>query len=239
MIYPNQNKMEHFNVKDKLHTDVLTEKYGPIHAVVLRHDDIKHSKKGAERIREAKLVDENGITRTYALTFLTYDKGNEEIAAIDDEIRRGGLIGQTFDDHQYVVKKNVIDVFILDIPEWLQKDFETTETKAKARFTEFYAKKGDLTPVVYGIVLEIYTPDFRDPSEGINEMDRLQINPLTGTLQSLGVPIDEIWARLDRAAEENEWDDLKDRYEQAEVMSKPVVESLHRKVRDYLSKKTL
>lgn len=230
-------EQEHFPVKEKLHTDILEQKYGPIHAVVLRHDNVREMKRGAERIREARLVDENNVLRTYALTFLTYDKSNKELADIDDEIRQGGLIGKTFREHGYTVKKNVIDVFIIPIPEWMQKDFQADAEKAKARLTEFYAKKGDSVPVIYGTVLEIYSPDFKDPEDGVNDVDRAQVNPLTDTLQGVGVPADEIWERLDRASETNEWDDLKDRYEQAEKLSQPVVQSLHEKISKYLDAK--
>ncbi|MEI8339532.1 MAG: hypothetical protein WCF94_02610 [bacterium] len=227
----------HFPVKEKLHTDILEEKYGPIHAVVLRHDNVSESPKGAKRIREARLVDEKDILRTYALTMLTYDKGNKELVDIDNEIRQGGLIGKTFRSHGYTVKKNVIDVFIMDIPEWMSKDFHKDDKNAKARLTEFYAKKEDSTPVIYGTVLEVYSPDFKDPKDGINEVDMSQVNPLTGALQSVGVPTDEIWERLDRAAESNEWDDLKDRYEQARKLSQPAIDSLHERIIDYLNNK--
>lgn len=228
---------EHFPIKDKLHTDILEQKYGPIHAVVLRHDNVKETKKGAERIREARLVDEKDILRTYALTFLTYDKENKEIANIDDEIRQGGLIGQTFREHGYTIKKNVIDVLIMPIPDWMRKDFNTEIKEAKARLTEFYAKKVGTTPTIYGTVLEIYSPDFKNPVDGINDVDINQINPLTGALQSVGVPIDEIWERLDRAAENNEWDDLIERYKQAQQLSQPIVDSLHKKIAKYLGNK--
>jgi hypothetical protein len=227
-------KQEHFPVKDKLHTDILEQKYGPIHADVLRHDNVRETKKGAERIREARLVDEKNILRTYALTFLTYDKENEEIAKIDDEIRQGGLIGKTFREHGHEIKKNVIDVFITPIPDWMRDDFKVTTNEAKARLTEFYAKKTDATPTIYGTVLEIYSPDFKNPADGINEVDINQVNPLTGALQGVGVPIDEIWEHLDRASESNEWDDLKGRYEQARQLSQPVIESLHEKITKYL-----
>lgn len=227
-------KQEHFPVKDKLHTDVLEQKYGPIHAEVLRHDNVREIKKGAERIREVRLVDEDNILRTYALTFLTYDKSNAEIANIDDEIRGGGLIGQTFRKYGYTIKKNVIDVFIMPITSKMSEDFKVVAAEAKARLTEFYAKKTDTTPTIYGIVLEVYSPNFKDPADGINEVDMSQVNPLTGALQSVGVPIDEIWERLDRAAENNEWDDLKERYEQARKLSQPVVQSLHEKIAQYM-----
>jgi len=233
----NNIEQGHFPVKDKLHTDILEQKYGPIHAEVLRHDNVKEMKKGAERIREARLVDEENILRTYALTFLTYDKENSEIANIDNEIREGGLIGQTFRNYGYTIKKNVIDVFIMPIPSKMKDDFKVETNEAKARLTEFYAKKTGSTPTIYGTVLEIYSPDFKNPDDGINEVDINQVNPLTGALQSVGVPIDEIWERLDRAGENNEWDDVKERYEQANELSQPVVQSLHEKITQYLEEK--
>jgi len=225
----------HFPVKDKLHTDILGQKYGPIHAVVLRHDNVRESKKGAQRIREARLVDEKDVLRTYALTFLTYDKDNEELAVIDDKIRHGGLIGETFREHGYTIKKNVVDVFIMPVPDWMSDDFKVKTKTAKARLTEFYAKKVGSTPTIYGTVLEVYSPDFKDPDDGINDVDVNQVNPLTGALQSVGVPIDEIWERLDRAAENNEWGDLKERYDNARQLSEPIVKALHAKIEKYLN----
>lgn len=230
--------IKHFQTKETLHTEVLQQKYGPIHAVVLRHDNVQESKMGVERIREANLCDQKGISRTYALTFLTYDKNNKELSVIDDEIRNGGLIGETFKSRGYVVKKNVLDVFIISIPDWMKKDFQTDENNAKARLTEFYAKKEGSSPVIYGNVLEIYTPNFKDPKDGINDIDKKQINPLTGALLSVGVPSDEIWEKLDRAGEDNEWEDFKERYEQADKLSKPAVEALHKKILNYLNSKS-
>ncbi|HBB38476.1 MAG: hypothetical protein UV82_C0015G0002 [Candidatus Magasanikbacteria bacterium GW2011_GWD2_43_18] len=225
---------EHFPVKDNLHTDILEQKYGPIHAEVLRHDNVHEMEKKTERIREARLVDQQNILRTYALTFLTYDKDRTEIASIDDEIRQGGLIGQTFRNHGYTIKKNVIDVFIIPIPAKMSDDFKVETTEAKARLTEFYAKKTGTPPTIYGTVLEIYSPDFKNPEDGINDVDINQVNPLTGALQDVGVPIDEIWEHLDRASENNEWGDLKEKYEQARQLSQPIVQSLHEKITQYL-----
>ncbi len=217
--------MEHFPTKDRLHTDVLEAQYGPIHSVVLRHDD---------SIREAKLVDENNILRTYALTFLDYDKANKEISEIDHEIRNGGLIGKTFREHGYTIKKNVIDVFLISIPEWMKKDFQTNSDQAKARISEFYAKKEGYTPLVYGKVLEIYSPDFRNPKDGINNIDTDQVNPVTTTLVEAGIPIEEVWSRLDRATERNEWDDVKNKFDLAVRNSISMVAELHRKTDEYL-----
>ena len=88
--------MEHFNLTKKLHTDVLESKYGKIHSEVFRHDNF---------MREAFLSDENGVARTYALTIFQYDRNNEEIKAIDDAIKNGGLIGKVFRDFGFEVRK--------------------------------------------------------------------------------------------------------------------------------------
>jgi hypothetical protein len=111
------------------------------------------------------------------------------------------------------------------------------ENKAKARLTEFYAKSSDTNPVIYWIVLEIYSPDFKNPEDGINQTDINQINPSTWTLQDCGIPADEIRERLDKAAEIDEWIDLQGRYNQAKELSKKVVESLHKKINTYIENK--
>lgn len=130
----------------------------------------------------------------------------------------------------------MIDVFIMDIPKWMREDFKVESDKAKARLTEFYAKDNKTTPVIYGIVLEVYSPDFKNPKDGINQIDKDQINPLTEALQNSGVPADEIRENLDRASQGNEWNDLKDKYERAQEISKETVKSLHTKIDNYLKK---
>lgn len=216
---------EHFPTEKKLHADILEEKYGPIHAEVLRHDD---------SIRESHLKDEKGVSRTYALTFFP-DKLAEDITPIDQEIRSGGLIGKTFRDHGYEIRKNVLDVFVLRLPKWLKRDFATDDKSAKARVTEFYAKKEGLPPVIYGMVLEVYSPDFKEAE--INEVDKDQINPTTRVFQQLGVDMEKVWNRLPQASQKNEWVDLGDKYEQAKKSSEEEVKNIRSKIDRYLRKK--
>lgn len=234
------NKLEfdhkHFPVDKKLHTDILEEKYGPVHVDVIRHDNIREVEPGQDCIREARIIDKNNILRTYALTFLTYDRNDSEILTIDEKIKNGGLIGKTFREYGYEIRKNVIDVFIETIPDWMKNDFKVDSREAKARLTEFYAKKDKQTPIIYGKVLEIYSPDFKDPKEGVNETDINQINPTTDTLLALDVSIDEIWNRLDKADETDEWRDIKERYNLAKKLSKPILEDLHSKINKHLQR---
>ena len=229
-------KLEHFPTKERLHSDVLEDKYGPIRSRIIRHDNVSEKHKpGEEYIREAHLEDESGISRTYALTFLEYDKSNSEILGIDKKIREGGMIGKTFREHKYEIRKNVIDVFTLLIPDWLKKDFATNENFAKARVSEFYAKKKDHEPVIYGDVLEVYSPDFRGPT--INKVDIAQINPMTEMFEHTGVSKEKIWSRLGEASKEDEWSDLEDKFEEAKKESLPIVFDLRKKIQNFLESK--
>jgi hypothetical protein len=227
--------MEHFPTKERLHSDVLEEKYGPIHSEVLRHDDVKEERdEGDLPMREAHLCDGNEVSRTYALTFLTYDKADDEFYEIDSEIRNGGMIGKAFREHEFVVKKNVIDVFTLPLTPELKEKFKTDIEYAKARFSEFYARRGNEEPKIYGRVLEVYTPDFREPI--INEVDIAQVNPSTDIMAKNSITKEEIWDHLDRASEPDEWEDQKEAYESARTESLPEVFAWRKKVESYLNK---
>ena len=217
--------MEHFNLIKKLHTDVLEEKYGPIHAEVVRHDD---------EVREAHLVDENGISRTYALTFLTFDRSNEEMVKINEEIKAGGSIGKVFREHGYEVRKNVIKVYVVTLSGKIKNAFRVESDKAKARLSEFYAAKDGTPPVIYGIVTEIYSPDFR-PAE-VNEEDLKQDNPTTNALQKVGINKEEIWKRI---GEGNEWSDKMELIEKANELASTEEEGLQDRVVRYLGKDDL
>jgi len=212
--------MEHFPLVNRLHTDVLEETYGPITADVLRHN---------EEFREAHLVDENGVSRTYALTFFPDEHETDTISDINEKIRSGGAIGITFREHDHAIRKNVLDVFPFELTDWLQDSFNTEERYAKARLSEFYAKTKDENPVIYGEVLEVYTPDFRPPI--INAVDTRQINPSTEQLEAVGFTRDEIWHRI---GNDNDWSDASQAYKQARINSLPYVFDLRDQVRSFV-----
>lgn len=217
---------EHFPTEKKLHTDMLESKYGPIHSEILKHNEL---------LREAHLKDKKNISRTYALTFFSFDKNNNEIKEIDNQIKDGGMIGATFRKYGYTVRKNVIDVFIFNIPNWLKHDFQVKDNVAKTRLSEFYAKKDNGAPFIYGTVFEVYSPDFREPS--INEIDIAQINPVTKKFENESVSIEKIWTKLGQAAEINEWSDIQEKFNKAMVESKPFIKKFHKRIRDYFELK--
>jgi hypothetical protein len=215
--------MEHFPTINRLHTDVLEEKYGPIEPEIVRHD---------KTIREVYLNDSQGIARTYALTFFPDSWESEDIQAIDDEIRNGGSIGKTFKKHGYEIRKNVIAVFVLDVPTWLQERFRSEKPQAKARFSEFYAKKEGNEPVIYATVLEVYSPDFREAE--VNSVDETQINPVTLALEKNGIDKIDVWNRITSG---NDWKDLNDKYQKARIDGISETEALKMKVLAYIFSK--
>jgi hypothetical protein len=211
--------MEHFPLVDRLHTDVLEEKYGPISSKVILHND---------RIRLSHLVDNKGISRTFAITF--FNKGwNKEIKEINEEIKKGKPIGKIFRKHEYAIRKNVLEVYKIRIPNWLKKEFRTEGTHAKARLSEFYAKKKGITPVIYGVVVEIYSPDFRKAV--INKTDMAQESALTSSLEKHGFVKEEIWKRIGR---ENDYEDDKNKFRKAKKNSDKLESSFKKRINEIL-----
>lgn len=212
--------IEHFPLVDRLHTDVLEEKYGPIHAEVLRHDD---------EVREALLRDQSEIARTYALTFFSAQSRGSEIQEIDRIIKEGGAIGKTFREFGYAIRKNVIDVYLLETTPWLKEQFKVKEGQSKARLSEFLASKEGGVPVVYGTVMEAYTPDFRPPE--INDIDLAQVSAPIAVLEQMGVSREDIWSRIGR---NNDWAGIESVLTEAKKLTTEGINYYHQLVAYYL-----
>lgn len=154
----------HYYLGEKLHTEVLEEKYGKI-SLQLLHDD--------NEVREVLLTDKLNIARTYALTIRTNAWiNNKEIVSVNDAIKAGEPIGKAFKTRGYTILKNVLAVYPVRLPHWLQHAFMVEDHFAKTRITEFLVRKSGTT-VQYGFVAEVYSPDFRKPV--INIHDEAQV----------------------------------------------------------------
>lgn len=207
---------EHFPLVDRLHTDVLEERYGPIHSEVLIHNDT---------IRKAHLVDGKGISRTFAITFLSPKNWDKEIECINGRIRRGEPIGKEFRRKGYAIRKNMLAVYTINLPEWLKGAFKTKEKMAKARLSEFYAKKRGKEPVIYGVVVEIYAPDFRKPA--INDTDKLQASATTQSLEKQGFTKEEIWQRI---GNDNDYNDVLEKFLNAKINSAKAIRDFKQRI---------
>lgn len=198
---------EPFPLADRLFIDVLEVRYGPVHPEIRRHD---------HRLRETFIADRKRVPLTYALTFLARPMP-AEAREVDAEIRRGALMGKAFLDQGYDVRKNVIDVSIIELPRWLAAAFGS-DRGAMSRSAEFYARRPGSAPFIYGIVTEIYSPECKPPL--VSEVDVSQLSALTPELQRVGFSKDQIWETLGKA---NDWGDFRARHDRARVASVPLI----------------
>lgn len=178
---------EYYYLSNRLHTEALNDKYGKIDVQVLFDDD---------NIREVLLMDQDTIARTYAHTIKNQEwQQCDEICVVNDAIKNGESIGEAFKSRGFSIKKNILDVYIIKLAEWLRFVFETNNETAKARISEFIVKKDNLI-YKYGIITEIYSPDFRKPE--VNETDKAQINIPFSVFISFGFSKEEIWRSLEK-----------------------------------------
>jgi hypothetical protein len=179
-------KQEHpYYLHQKLHTEVLEEKYGKISLQVLHDDD---------ETREVLLTDQRDIARTYALTVRCNNwRNNVEICAVNDAIRAGEPIGQAFKTRGYTITKHALAVYTITLPEWLRHAFMMDEHFAKARITEFVVRKRS-SAFQYGFVTEVYSPDFRQAL--VNAQDRVQV--AAGFNNHQPVWVNELQQRVNR-----------------------------------------
>ena len=184
-----QFRREPLALIDGLLSDALKERYGPISARVLRHDASE---------REAHLVDSEGVTRTYSLTFLSRPMP-APLRPVNEKIRGGRLMGETFRDLGFAIRKNVFDIFIVESPAWLRKAFRTKERYAWARIFEFNVRKGASPPLLYATLCEIFTPDFKPPL--VTPTDVSWLNPCTRALLACGVSREQAWREINRLEE--------------------------------------
>ncbi|MBU4455883.1 MAG: hypothetical protein KKA65_00080 [Nanoarchaeota archaeon] len=172
------------------------------------------------------MIDKKGISRTYAITFFDNKKFSNELEKINKEIKKGNPIGKEFRKKGYSIRKNVIDVLIVTLSNKIKKEFKTKENFAKVRLSEFYANKGRKNPEIYGIVAEVYSPDFRPPI--LNATDISQINPLTEMFKKIGISKKEVWKRL---GNDNDWSNLSEKHTKAKILSLSKIFKYHEKLK--------
>ena len=209
------SRREPLALVDGLLSDALKERYGPISARVLHHDASE---------REAHLVDGKGVTRTYSVTFFARPMP-AALREVNDRIRAGRLMGETFRDRGFAIRKNVFDIFVVEIPAWLRKAFRTKHRYAWARLFEFHARKGSGPPYHYATLCEIFTPDFKPPL--VTPTDVSWLNPCTPALLACGVSKEEAWRHINRLEEGR---DVNGRFVQGRIATLPVAFDLRRKV---------
>jgi hypothetical protein len=205
---------------DGLLSDALGERYGPVWAKVLRHDD---------REREALLVDSRGVTRTFSLTALSRPMPGP-LGEVNRAIRSGQLIGEAFRNRGFAIRKNVLDVFVVEIPPWLRSSFKVKGRYAWSRIFEFHARKETSPPYLYGTLCEVFTPDFRSPL--VKPGDLARVGAATRELLARGLSRENTWLQIGRF---NGWSAVRDRFAEARIATLPRLFAFRRRVEEVLA----
>lgn len=148
--------------------------------------------------REVLQIDQRGIATLYT----TIMKNNENppsdgIAEVERAIQQGEAVESAFRSRGFIIRKNILDVYVVSLRSWLRKEFATVECFAKARNTELIIKRGELIRN-YAMITEIYSPDLYKAE--VTEHDNTQVNFAFGTLQAAGFSKQEIWQLMDQEA---------------------------------------
>jgi hypothetical protein len=159
----NSYNNENLSKTIRLITDDLEERYGSISVRVLLHD---------KELRICYLVDQLGISRLFAITFFSSKGHSAELTTIDQEIKSGKPIGKTLRKHNCLLYRNIIEKLITEIPEWMKKPFANERSYAKGQLSELFVKHKNSSIEAYGIITEIYCPDFKPLTN--NEISHLQ-----------------------------------------------------------------
>lgn len=204
---------------DGLLSDALGERYGPISARVLLHD---------ARERRAHLVDAKGATRTFSVTYLSRPMP-PALRPVNAEIRAGRLIGEAFRDRGFAIRKNVIDVFVVECPPWLRAAFRARERYAWARTFEFHARNRSSGPLLYATLCEIFTPDFKPPV--VTPTDVSWLGPSSAALRGVGLSKEAAWNQIRRFEDGR---NVEGRFVDARVATLPLVFDIRRRVTSFL-----
>ena len=202
-----------FQLRD-LHTVVLRRRVGKLRALLVHQD---------ARMRKVHMLDGKGTSQTFAITLFAPAAISPEWKQIHAQIRAGKFIGETFRAHGYEVRKNVVAVRVIELPEGLRQKFRTRGTHAKVRWSEFIARKNNGPPLVYAMVAEVYPPWFRRAR--IKDVDRRQINPPVLFLQKNGISLGELWERIGK---NNRWKGREKERARALEAGQPVIRNLER-----------
>jgi len=150
-----------------LHTSGLRDKYGDVSAEVHQHNQ--------ER-RVIDIIDKQKISRTHAITwFPQIDPEQDILSKARAEIKAGALIGETIKKHGFKIKKPELAKGVIEIPSWLSQKFDVPEKKAQYSIYQFIAYSNG-TATLYGVVCEIYSPDYLPLDKPLKESQTQAIN---------------------------------------------------------------
>jgi flavodoxin len=136
-----------------LHVDILKKLYSNVAVVIENQSD---------SIRKVHLVDQLGISRTYAITQFLELNWTSEITQVASEIKQGKPIGETFRNHDYNIYKRPVCTHTVRLSDRLKKRFSTTTNQGILHQYVFAVSKDESPVIDFATITEIYPPELSD-----------------------------------------------------------------------------
>ncbi|TJY34833.1 hypothetical protein [Pontimicrobium aquaticum] len=116
-------------MNENLHTQLLFNKYGKISIEILINDDV---------YRVSNLIDENGVSRTLAISKFYRKNIPESFSKYDSNIMNGRLIGEELIKSGFQFKKTILSKSEVVLSENLKFRLKTESTKSYGQYSEIY-----------------------------------------------------------------------------------------------------
>lgn len=129
-----------------LHTDFLNYKYGEITINIETKGDIRFS----------HLIDENSISRTFAISKFYRNTLPKKFVQIDSNIQNGSIIGHELSKSGLLFDKELRSSFFINLPKWLKLKFNTEIDVAIGLYSEILICKDK---ILYIQICEIFHPE--------------------------------------------------------------------------------
>lgn len=144
------------HINQLLHTDILKRLYSQVTVAVESQSD---------NVRKSHLLDELGISRTYAITHFHPLNWTDKVAQIAAEIRQGKSIGETFQRHGYNIHKKPVCAIKVGLSKQLRERMATTRAIGALYQYVLSVAKGTDSPLYFATITEVYPADLSEVLE--------------------------------------------------------------------------
>lgn len=142
-----------------LHTDILKSIYSDIRV------EIEYQ---AENIRKVHLIDNLGISRTYAITHFNERDWTEEIYLLASEIKKGKSIGKTFKSFGFNVNKKPIFIGKINLSKSLATKMNLNNLAGTLNQYELLVSQNNIDYINFATISEVYSMELAEELEKLN-----------------------------------------------------------------------
>jgi len=169
---------------------------------------------------------------TYAISHIS-EELPESIRKIHKKIAAGELIGETFNNDDYDIGRNSLDLLEMKNSKDLKRVFRTGSEVSKAYISQFLVcnrNSNPIVPVVYAdFAAEIQSPDNTPPVTYFEERSRK--SALASNFRKLGIYTPEIWRMIGNGLRH---DEFSEKFHNARIASRDAIVEFERHVKSLL-----